>query len=91
MKEVSRHTLLSHLLLLSGLAATLCTASANAALDRVGDFALLDDSGEFHQLSRYRHRKALVLMAYDASCADMDSKVTSYADKIGRASCRERV
>lgn len=80
MKEVSRHTLLSHLLLLSGLAATLCTASANAALDRVGDFALLDDSGEFHQLSRYRHRKALALMAYDASCADMDSKVTSYAE-----------
>ncbi len=31
---------------------------AFGSLDRVGDFALLDDRGEFHQISRYQHRKA---------------------------------
>ena len=80
MKEVSQHSLLSRFLLLSGLVTTLYAASANAALDRVGDFALLDDSGEFHQLSRYRHRTALALMAYDASCAEMDGVIANYAE-----------
>ena len=37
------------------------TAPVMAALDRVGDFALLDSSGEFHQLSCYQHRKVPVL------------------------------
>ena len=41
---------------------------ANAALERVSDFALLDAQGEFHQLSRYKHRDALVLMTYDPTC-----------------------
>lgn len=43
---------------------------ASAALERVGDFALLDAQGEFHQLSRYRHRQALALMTYDSRCSD---------------------
>ena len=42
---------------------------ANAALERVSDFALLDAQGEFHQLSRYKHRDALVLMTYDPNCS----------------------
>jgi len=49
-----------------------------AALDRVFDFALLDDGGEFHQLSRYKHQDAVVLMAYDNSCEAMPSLLTSY-------------
>ncbi|MDB9789658.1 hypothetical protein OAB86_04110, partial [Gammaproteobacteria bacterium] len=40
-----------------------------AALDRVSDFALIDAKGEFHQLSRYKHRDALVLLTYDPSCS----------------------
>jgi len=52
--------------------------AGQAALDRIGDFALLDNQGEFHQLSRYRHRKALVLMSYDASCSNMNEVVTQY-------------
>ena len=56
----------------------LCTAPVMAALDRVGDFALLDSSGEFHQLSRYQHRKALVLMAYDHGCDAMASLLANY-------------
>ncbi len=51
---------------------------ACAALDRVRDFALLDDAGTFHQLSRYQHRKALVLMAYSGECATMDALLDSY-------------
>lgn len=42
--------------------------SATAA-ERVGDFAMLDTTGEFHQLSRYGDKEALVLMAYDGGCA----------------------
>ncbi|MEX0964270.1 MAG: hypothetical protein WDZ52_09560 [Pseudohongiellaceae bacterium] len=49
-----------------------------AALDRVSDFALLDSSGTFHQLSRYQHRSALVLMAYAQECTGMDSLLDDY-------------
>ena len=58
--------------------ATFINLSSNAALDRVGDFALLDYVGEFHQLSRYRHRQGLVVMAYDESCAGMTNHVNEY-------------
>jgi mono/diheme cytochrome c family protein/peroxiredoxin len=43
--------------------------SVTAALERVSDFALLDAQGEFHQLSRYKHRDALVLLTYDPVCS----------------------
>ena len=55
-----------------------CQSSALAALDRFNDFALLDASGQFHQLSRYQHRKALVLMAYSADCPAMAEQLESY-------------
>jgi peroxiredoxin len=51
---------------------------AMAALDRLSDFALLDSSGKFHQLSRYQHRKALVLMAYSADCPVMEEQLELY-------------
>lgn len=38
------------------------------APERVGDFALLDSDGMFHQLSRYRHREALVLIPVSSGC-----------------------
>ena len=47
----------------------LLSIPAKAALERVSDFALLDAQGEFHQLSRYKHRDALVLMTYDPTCS----------------------
>lgn len=50
-----------------------------AALDRIGDFALLDEQGEFHQLSRYRHREALAILVYDQHCEAMNDAVTRYA------------
>ncbi len=46
-------------------------APAGVALERVDDFALLDQHGEFHQLSRYRHLRALAVMAYRADCPAM--------------------
>ena len=60
-----------------GLAAafTLISGNVSALPDRVGDFALLDTAGEFHQLSRYKNKEALVLMSYDPSCASMDNAV----------------
>ena len=54
----------------SFLALVLQCFPAFAALERVGDFALLDASGEFHQLSRYKHRSALALMTFDARCSE---------------------
>ena len=61
-------------LVITALAITL-TSSANALPDRVGDFALLDSDGAFHQLSRYRNREALVLMSFDNRCASIDTAV----------------
>jgi len=64
--------------IISGLLLSAFSTLASAALDRVGDFALLDNAGTFHQLSRYQHRKALVLMAYSAECATMDTLLDNY-------------
>ena len=56
----------------------LIAATTYAVPDRAGDFALLDTDGKFHQLSRYRHLEALVLMSYDASCSDMSRAVERF-------------
>ena len=55
------------------------SGTLHGALDRVGDFALLDDRGIFHQLSRYQHRAALAVMAYDSGCAEMGSMLDHFA------------
>ncbi|NQV68462.1 MAG: hypothetical protein HQ498_00415 [Pseudohongiella sp.] len=54
------------------------SVSSQGALDRVSDFALLDDGGEFHQLSRYQHRRAVALMSYVAGCASMESRLAEF-------------
>jgi hypothetical protein len=54
------------------------SVSSQGALDRVSDFALLDDGGEFHQLSRYQHRRAVALMSYVAACASMESRLAEF-------------
>lgn len=67
--------------LLVGLALSLGigSSSALAALERMGDFALLDGQGRFHQLSRYQHREAVTVMSFSQDCADMSSLLESYA------------
>ena len=62
------------------------SAPSFAALDRVGDFALLDNRGEFHQLSRYRHRRALAIMSYSADCSSMDSTLAEFQSLQSRYS-----
>lgn len=53
----------------------LWSVHAQSALDRVGDFALLDSNGSFHQLSRYKHRKLVVLMSYISACYQSASQL----------------
>ena len=60
--------------------ALLSSSQSWAAPERVSDFALLDHFGEFHQLSRYLHRDALVIMSFDESCANMTEQVESFAN-----------
>jgi mono/diheme cytochrome c family protein len=55
-----------------------CSGAFTATLERVGDFALLDSTGEFHQLSRYQHSKALVLMSVATGCIDMATLLADY-------------
>src|SRR4051812_17263161 len=43
--------------------------AVGAATLHVGDFALLDQNGVFHQLTRDADKKAVAIMAYDGSCA----------------------
>jgi len=70
------------------LSATLSLYSAQtlAALDRTGDFALLDSDGKFHQLSRYQHKKALVVMSWAADCAAMSDALNAYETLSNRYS-----
>jgi peroxiredoxin/mono/diheme cytochrome c family protein len=58
----------------------LTSVSSFAAPERVGDFALLDEQGVFHQLSRYQHRDAVVLLAYDNNCAAAKDAAAMLAD-----------
>ena len=45
----------------------------HASSTRVGDFGLIDHRGDFHQLSRYADKKAVVLYAYANSCETSQS------------------
>ena len=58
-----------------GLGSSVLMTQAFGSLDRVGDFALLDDRGEFHQISRYQHRKAVVMMSYHPNCTNISDSV----------------
>ena len=58
-------------------AVAVLSTSVLALPDRIGDFGLLDSDGDFHQLSRYRNKEALVLMSFDPSCASIGSSLSS--------------
>lgn len=45
------------------------SVSAIAAPERAGDFALLDQNGDFHQFSKYRNKEAIVVLSQSNSCA----------------------
>lgn len=63
-----------------GLLCLLWSAGAHSALERISDFSLLDAAGEFHQLSRYQHHKALVMMSYVEGCENMSGQLADYAN-----------
>lgn len=68
----------SRYLLITFILGLFWSTSLTAALERVGDFALLDNRGEFHQLSRYLHRDALAIMSYSAGCQTMAASLESF-------------
>lgn len=66
-------------IILCGVVIGLVGTPGYAASERVGDFALLDEQGEFHQISRYQHLDAVVLLAYDDSCTPARDAATMLA------------
>lgn len=53
------------------------TTLAVAANERVGDFALLDHTGKFHQLSYYGDQKAVVLVTQSADKAQVEAQANA--------------
>jgi hypothetical protein len=45
------------------------TAAGVASAARVGDFGLIDHEGKYHQLTRYGHQKAIVLISQANGCS----------------------
>ena len=68
------------------LLALIFSTTAHSALDRIIDFALLDEMGVFHQLSRYQHKDAVVLMSFDQSCQLMPAMLAEYDDIVSEFS-----
>ncbi len=66
--------------------ALIFSTTAHSALDRIIDFALLDEVGVFHQLSRYQHKDAVVLMSFDQSCQLMPAMLAEYDDIVSEFS-----
>jgi len=56
------------------------SASAFAAPERAGDFALLDQNGDFHQFSKYANKDAVVVLSQSNSCAASQSALTQLQD-----------
>lgn len=50
-----------------------------AKLDRAGDFSLIDHQGNFHQLSRYTHTKAMVVLSVNNSCQSNKAAIKEFS------------
>ena len=60
--------------------ASLQVANAQeSAQERVSDFALLDHAGDFHQLGRYEHLDAVVLLAEGAACNSFPATLAQFS------------
>jgi hypothetical protein len=60
------------------LVAMLTAIEVSSANDRVGNFALLDHKGSYHQLRKYGDSKALVIISTAASCIENIEKLPKY-------------
>ncbi len=56
------------------------SVSAFAAPERAGDFALLDQNGDFHQFSKYANKDAVVVLSQSNSCAASQSALTQFQE-----------
>ena len=56
----------------------LLPVQALQALERVGDFSLLDKDGKYFQLSRHSNRQAVVLLAEGANCNSFTGSVAQF-------------
>ena len=70
--------LMKYLNLFSALLLAVSSQVASAAPDRAGDFALLDQKGDFHQLSRYGHSDAVVLFSQSNSWASGNDDLANF-------------
>ena len=63
---------------------TILFLSAGAAAERVGDFALLDHEGRFHQLSYYGDHQAVILYAHQlgAEVVEQDAAALAEASQL---------
>ena len=59
-------------------ALTMTSAWANDKPIRVGDFALLDNRGDFHQMNWYQDHRAVVMLATSASCEGDTGAIQTY-------------
>jgi len=63
----------------------LCTsASIHAQPQRIGDFALLDHTGKFHQLSYFSDQQAVVLIAHTNDSALINTHRDALAQLVGQ-------
>lgn len=59
-------------------ALTTVAVNANAAPERIGDFNLIDQEGNAHQLSKLRYQKAVVFVTQTNSCSTSQTTFSEY-------------
>ncbi|NKB32997.1 MAG: redoxin domain-containing protein [Pseudomonadales bacterium] len=63
---------------LSLFVATLMIGQVSSATERVGNFALLDHEGNYHQLRKYGESKAVVIISTATTCLESIEKLPKY-------------
>lgn len=54
------------------------TSQVNATPEKIGNFALIDHQGNYHQLRKYGDSKAVVIISISASCVENIEKLPKY-------------
>lgn len=62
----------------SALLFVLCTSTVAAGPQRIGNFALIDHQGSYHQLRKYGDSKAVVIISTAAHCLENIEKLPKY-------------
>lgn len=56
------------------------SAFANERNERVGDFALIDHNGDFHEMNRYQDQRAVVMLSTSSHCDQDGTTLQNYAE-----------